>query len=89
LILAEVPEMAAEQRLARLHAAISNLQVHTRECEFRVTSSIGATIFEGASEIGSLESVLAIADQALYEAKAAGRNRVILRRLNIANDRPV
>ncbi len=81
IVLTEIPGGAAEQRLAGLHAAITNLHVHTRECEFKINCSIGAVVVDAAG-CGSLEAVLAIADQALYEAKAKGRNRVILRKID-------
>ena len=41
----------------------------------RVTLSIGLTTWEGAGD--TVERMLTRADQALYQAKAAGRNRVI------------
>jgi diguanylate cyclase (GGDEF)-like protein len=89
IALTQVPADAAEQRLAGLHATISNLQVHTRESEFKMNCSIGAAVIDSAAGYGSIEAVLAVADQALYEAKAAGRNRVVLRRINPADPLPV
>jgi diguanylate cyclase (GGDEF)-like protein len=41
------------------------------------TISVGITMFGGQSEAGA-EAVLAAADQALYEAKGEGRNRITL-----------
>lgn len=74
-----VPREHARQRLEALHSAISNLLVRTPECEFKVTCSIGATVVDADSGHETLEEALAVADQALYEAKAAGRNCLILR----------
>jgi len=74
LILTDIPREAAEQRLARLHAAISNLKVRNQESSFTVTCSIGATVFGPSSGLRSAETLLSAADQALYAAKAAGRN---------------
>jgi diguanylate cyclase (GGDEF)-like protein len=79
LVLTEVPREAVEQRLTRLHKAISNLQINQRGVEFRLNCSMGATVFDPSDGPGSVESLLSIADQALYAAKAAGRNRVIFR----------
>jgi diguanylate cyclase (GGDEF)-like protein len=88
LVLTEVPNAAAEARLAALHACISNLQVQTRECSFKINCSVGATVVDAAAGFGSLEAVLAVADQALYDAKAAGRNCVVLRRAGPDSSQP-
>jgi diguanylate cyclase (GGDEF)-like protein len=77
LVLTEIPNEAIEQRLASLHGAISNLEVRTHGAQFRVDCSVGATVFDPANGPASVESLLAAADQNLYAAKAAGRNRVV------------
>jgi diguanylate cyclase (GGDEF)-like protein len=79
LVLTELPRDAVEQRLASLHAAISNLQVSAREVHFTLNCSIGATVFDPSDGPGSVESLLTITDRALYAAKAEGRNRVVFR----------
>ena len=79
LVLTELPRDAVEQRLASLHAAISNLQVCEHGVQFTLNCSIGATVFDPSDQAGSVESLLAIADRALYTAKAEGRNRVVFR----------
>jgi diguanylate cyclase (GGDEF)-like protein len=56
----------------RLHAAVENQPVLTAEGPVRVTLSIG--IAEAKDE--TLHQLLHRADQALYEAKETGRNRV-------------
>jgi diguanylate cyclase (GGDEF)-like protein len=78
LVLTEIPRGGATERLASLHAAISNLQIHTRESEFGITCSMGATVFDPSAGCESAESLLAAADQALYAAKAEGRNQAVL-----------
>jgi hypothetical protein len=40
---------------------------------------MGATVFDPSDGTATVESLLSIADDALYAAKAAGRNRVVLR----------
>lgn len=78
LVLTEIPHGGAEQRLASLHASISNLQIHTRESEIGITCSMGAAVLDPSAGCESAESLLAAADQALYAAKAQGRNRAVL-----------
>jgi diguanylate cyclase (GGDEF)-like protein len=77
LVLTEIPRASAEERLIALHAAITNLHIRTRRHEFRLNCSMGATLFDPAEGFGSVESLLTTADQALYAAKEAGRNRLI------------
>jgi diguanylate cyclase (GGDEF)-like protein len=78
LVLTEISQGSARERLATLHASISNLEIHTRESEFEITCSMGATVFDPSASCESTESLLAAADQALYAAKAGGRNRAYL-----------
>jgi len=42
----------------------------------RLTASLGVVYCDGAREIISPDSLIAMADQALYQAKTAGRNRI-------------
>jgi len=89
LVLTEVPQDALEQRLQRLHAAMTKLQVRTHGAEFQINCSMGATTFEPESEDLPAEALLAVADQALYVAKSQGRNRVVYQsshELNSAQD---
>jgi diguanylate cyclase (GGDEF)-like protein len=79
LVLTQIPREIVENRLVRLQAAISNLQVSTRGAPFSLNCSMGATVFDPSSEPASVESLLTIADRALYAAKAEGRNRVVFR----------
>jgi diguanylate cyclase (GGDEF)-like protein len=80
LVLTEVPRELAKQRLAILLASISNLQIRALGSSFTLTCSIGAALFDPSDPsvaFESTEGLLAIADQALYEAKAKGRNQVV------------
>lgn len=78
LVLTEIPRGGAEQRLASLHASISNLEILTREAEFGITCSMGAIAFDPTAGCESPECLLAGADEALYAAKTEGRNRAVL-----------
>lgn len=82
LVLAQIPPEATEHRLTRLHAAISNLKISAGETAFVLNCSVGATVYDPDGAGGSVETLLSVADQALYEAKAAGRNRVVFREAN-------
>jgi diguanylate cyclase (GGDEF)-like protein len=86
LVLNEIPPEFAEHRLATLHKSISNLQVRARESEFTVNCSLGATVFNPSKGPALAESLLAVADHALYAAKATGRNRVVLLESNCLDD---
>jgi diguanylate cyclase (GGDEF)-like protein len=79
LALTEVPREAVEQRLVSLQNSISNLKICARGSEFTLNCSMGATVFDPSDGTATVESLLSVADDALYAAKAEGRNRVVLR----------
>ena len=75
LLPASGPE-AAQQRAEELRTAIAATTVGFGSGEFKVSASFGVA---AASSSGyGLRQLLADADAALYQAKAAGRNRVVL-----------
>ena len=75
LLPATGPE-AAQQRAEELRAAIAATSVGFGSGEFKVSASFG--IAAASSSGYGLRQLLADADAALYQAKAAGRNRVVL-----------
>jgi diguanylate cyclase (GGDEF)-like protein/PAS domain S-box-containing protein len=62
----------------RLRHAIAELDVATGSGRLRVTASIGAAAIAADADDVSIEQALQRADQAMYRAKASGRNRVAL-----------
>jgi diguanylate cyclase (GGDEF)-like protein len=68
-------EEEAHTALERLRIAIKSQPLQTPHGELNITVSIGVGIFRGESD---LALVLAEADRCLYEAKASGRDRVVV-----------
>jgi diguanylate cyclase (GGDEF)-like protein/PAS domain S-box-containing protein len=62
----------------RLRKAISEAVVEVNGTEIRFTVSVGVT--EWATEDRTMDDVHRRADEAMYEAKGQGRNRVVVRR---------
>jgi diguanylate cyclase (GGDEF)-like protein/PAS domain S-box-containing protein len=75
-VLPETDAAGAARTAERLRASIAASSTQVPQGSLRVTVSIGvAPCAEGEA---GLEGVLVRADEALYEAKAAGRNRVVV-----------
>lgn len=70
----------------RVRKTIEQIEFKTSDGKvFRVTSSFGIATAH-AKNIDNAEPLFRVADQALYQAKAEGRNRVVLRAFDEAND---
>ena len=77
LILAEAGLEAGYQRAVKLKEQVANLQVrHRGETLRRITVSIGVAAFPQHGT--SAAQIVGLADEALYRAKADGRNRVVI-----------
>ncbi len=74
-ILPETDLHYAQELLEKIRAAIANTAFNYKEQPLDITLSIGVAEFLPGDTI---EAVFARADQALYAAKAAGRNRVVI-----------
>lgn len=62
----------------RLRRSIEELRFDTHRGELRVTASIGVAVNHNGEPIPDLASLINKADMGLYEAKRAGRNRVVV-----------
>lgn len=75
-----LPETGSQDAAAlaeRLRAAIAGLRFAAGADEFSVTASLGVTERDG--EHDTVEALLRRTDEALYAAKSAGRDRVVVR----------
>jgi diguanylate cyclase (GGDEF)-like protein len=86
LVLSSLPEEIAIRRLQTLHAAMTALTVDYEGKNLIVTCSMGAVIVSPGGAAVQPSEVLATADRALYQAKKAGRNCVMLAQTNQSAD---
>jgi diguanylate cyclase (GGDEF)-like protein len=78
-VLTGTPSDSFETRVVEFQRSISNLTVRYLETEFQITCSLGAIQIEPGQDIVDQQLVLALADEALYQAKKDGRDRVVFR----------
>lgn len=76
IILPETDQDDALMTGERLRHAVENMDIPFEECRLNITISIGIATSHNTANI-SLDNLLAKADQALYQAKATGRNKVV------------
>ena len=60
----------------RMRRAVERLEVTEQGDRLQITTSLGAASCVGQAQ-GGIETLIKVADHALYSAKAAGRNRVM------------
>jgi two-component system, cell cycle response regulator len=68
-----------EQNAERTRLAISSMPILTDPANITITVSVGATVATAGT--GSKNDILTAADEALYQAKEGGRNRVCVKGL--------
>jgi diguanylate cyclase (GGDEF)-like protein len=78
LVLSDVPLESAEKRLVEIHASISNLHIYSGESKIVLNCSVGGVLYDAKAGHATNESLISLADKALYAAKSAGRNRVVI-----------
>jgi diguanylate cyclase (GGDEF)-like protein len=71
------PVDQARRVAERLRQSLAGRPIQVGDMALEVTASFGVATF-APSHVSSSEELVRIADQALYEAKRSGRNRVIL-----------
>lgn len=80
VVLPDVPRAITRKRAEQIRQAFQDLRMTVEgpagPTEISATLSVGGAVYPQDGENGNM--VLSRADQALYQAKAAGRNRVIL-----------
>jgi len=76
IILPGMGEAALRQRAEAVRRVIEESRITVGETKLKITVSVGLATFPAHGETGT--AVLRAADAALYQAKAAGRNRVIM-----------
>lgn len=84
LLLPDTRPADAEHLLNRMREAVAAIPFHFRERQISITLSVGVVVARSGQSNGaeaeSAEGLFERADQALYEAKAQGRNQVYRQR---------
>jgi two-component system, cell cycle response regulator len=84
IVLSNCDEDSLKERAEGIRAAIASVPFQTGNSELSVSISIGATTHRCWESEISLESILAKADEALYNAKTCGRNCAVFAGASIA-----
>jgi diguanylate cyclase (GGDEF)-like protein len=78
MILPHTDRTRAERVAERVRAAVYEFSFLEPDQPLRLTVSAGVATFDDTPEIASAEQLIAAADRALYAAKNAGKNRVVV-----------
>lgn len=76
LVLPGCNDEATIHQADRLRVALASNAIPIRDGEFIVTASFGCTSWTPATR-ATIEAIIGVADDALYEAKRQGRNRLV------------
>jgi diguanylate cyclase (GGDEF)-like protein len=87
MLLADIPPNLAYQRAEQLRVALEAMKIPFGEAVIQVTASFGVANFpaDGATQ----DNLIQAADAAMYQAKLAGRNRVMLAATATSRQLPV
>lgn len=77
LLLPETPLMQARTLAERLLERVSQRYLHTDACAGGIPLRVSIGLAEATLSMSRVAALVKMADQALYQAKAAGRNRII------------
>jgi diguanylate cyclase (GGDEF)-like protein len=78
MILPHTDSERAQRVAERVRAAVADFSFLEPENPLRVTVSAGVATFASSPDIASAEQLVAAADSALYAAKKAGKNQVVV-----------
>ncbi len=78
VMLPETDGPGACRSAERLRQVIEQVEVSTHQGQVRITTSLGVAVFQPDHDQITIDRLLGQADQALYQAKQAGRNQVCL-----------
>ncbi|MFK7825462.1 MAG: GGDEF domain-containing protein [Oligoflexales bacterium] len=81
VFLSNVLENRPEDVPERIRKAVENHQFTFQKYKVNITVSLGVVVIPAKNEV-EIKDLVAIADQALYQAKNEGRNRVIIKKVN-------
>ncbi|MEY2934422.1 MAG: hypothetical protein RL033_5171, partial [Pseudomonadota bacterium] len=78
VILKNVSSRSVHVVAERVRVAVEDLEIAWQDSSIRVTVSVGGAYVARTATVEEPAAMIAAADEALYEAKHQGRNRVVL-----------